>query len=202
MTPPRVLPSLREWLRRAWGALSGRRTDHDLQRELAGHLALAEDELRRKGYAPLDAARLARAAAGGRVQALEVLREPRAVSPLLHLLTDPQPEVRGNAARALGRLGDSTVVPALVAGLHDPVAAVREQAAWALTRRGVPAAVPALLVAVADPDGSVRSAVFRALGAIGDDQAIPRMQQLREAGVEGLMAGLVLDRIAERRRSR
>src|SRR4249920_811318 len=72
-----VPSSLREWTRRVWGALSGRRTDHDLQRELAGHLALAEDELRRKGHAPADAARLARAAAGGRVQALEAQREQR-----------------------------------------------------------------------------------------------------------------------------
>ena len=77
MTPPRVLPSLREWTRRVWGALSGRRTDHDLQRELAGHLALAEDELRRQGHAPNEAARLARAAAGGRIQAIEALRDQR-----------------------------------------------------------------------------------------------------------------------------
>jgi hypothetical protein len=55
MTPSGILPSLREWTRRVWGALSGRRTDHDLQRELAGHLAFAEDELRRKGHAPEDA---------------------------------------------------------------------------------------------------------------------------------------------------
>ena len=77
MTPQEVCSSLREWTRRVWGALSGRRTDHDLQRELAGHLALAEDELRRKGHAPRDAARLARATAGGRIQALEALREQR-----------------------------------------------------------------------------------------------------------------------------
>ena len=77
MTLQEVCSSLREWTRRVVGALSGRRTDHDLQRELAGHLALAEDELRRKGYAPSDAARLARAAAGGRIQALEALREQR-----------------------------------------------------------------------------------------------------------------------------
>ncbi|HJR59979.1 MAG TPA: ABC transporter permease [Vicinamibacterales bacterium] len=77
MTPPGVPPSLREWTRRAWGALSGRRTDHDLQRELAEHLAIAEDELRRQGRAPNEAARLARAAAGGRTQALEALREQR-----------------------------------------------------------------------------------------------------------------------------
>jgi putative ABC transport system permease protein len=69
--------SLREWARRVWGALGGRRTDHDLQRELAGHLALAEDELRRKGHAPRDAARLARVAAGGSIQALEALRGQR-----------------------------------------------------------------------------------------------------------------------------
>jgi putative ABC transport system permease protein len=77
MTPPEVRSSLREWTRRVWGALSGRRTDDDLRRELAAHLALAEDELRRKGHAPTDAARLARAAAGGRTQALEAVREQR-----------------------------------------------------------------------------------------------------------------------------
>jgi predicted permease len=77
MTPREVPSSLREWTRRVWGALSRRRTDRDLQRELAGHLALAEEELRRKGHAPSDAARLARAGAGGRMQALEALREQR-----------------------------------------------------------------------------------------------------------------------------
>ncbi len=69
--------SLREWTYRVWGAVSGRRTDHDLERELAAHLALAEDDLRHKGLAPTDAARVARAAAGGRTQALEALRDQR-----------------------------------------------------------------------------------------------------------------------------
>ena len=68
---------LREWIRRVWGALSRRRSDRDLQRELAGHIAFAEDELRRKGHAPGEAARLARIAAGGRIQALEALRDQR-----------------------------------------------------------------------------------------------------------------------------
>ena len=77
MTLQELRSSLREWTRRVWGALGGRRTDHDLQRELAGHLAFAEDELRRKGHAPNEAARLARAAAGGRIQALEALRDQR-----------------------------------------------------------------------------------------------------------------------------
>jgi predicted permease len=69
--------ALRAGARRVWGALTGRRSDDDLQRELEGHLALAEDELLRKGHAPGEAARLARVAAGGRTQALEALREQR-----------------------------------------------------------------------------------------------------------------------------
>jgi predicted permease len=77
MRPRGVRSALREWTRRIWGTLTGRRTDQDLQRELAAHLAFAEDDLRRKGHAAADAARLARAAAGGRVQAIETLREQR-----------------------------------------------------------------------------------------------------------------------------
>ncbi len=77
MTNRKGVAVLREWTWRVWGALTGRRTDHDLQRELDAHLALAEEELRRQGHAPPDAARLARAAAGGRVQAVETLREQR-----------------------------------------------------------------------------------------------------------------------------
>ncbi len=77
MTPPRVLSSLREWTRRVWGAFTGQRTDRDMERELEGHIALAEDEFRRRGHAPGEAARLARANAGGFTQALEALRDQR-----------------------------------------------------------------------------------------------------------------------------
>jgi hypothetical protein len=72
-----VIASLRQLTRRIWGAISGRRNDQDLQRELAAHLAFAEDELRRQGHSPSEAARFARVAAGGRVQALEALRDQR-----------------------------------------------------------------------------------------------------------------------------
>lgn len=77
MTPPLILSSLREWTRRTWGALTGRRTDLDIERELAGHIAFAEDELRRRGHAPEEAARLARANSGGFAQAKEALRDQR-----------------------------------------------------------------------------------------------------------------------------
>lgn len=77
MRPRGVLAAVREWTRRVWGAVSGRRSDNDLDRELAAHLDFAQDELRRQGHSPNEAARLARAAAGGRAQALEALRERR-----------------------------------------------------------------------------------------------------------------------------
>ena len=77
MMPAGLVASCRGWARRVWGALTGRRTDRDLQRELADHIAFAEDELRRMGHAPADAARLARAQAGGSIQALEALRDQR-----------------------------------------------------------------------------------------------------------------------------
>ena len=77
MTVREIGSSLREWAHRIWGAVSGRRTDHDLQRELAAHVDFAEDELRRRGHEPDEAARLARATSGGRVQALEALRDQR-----------------------------------------------------------------------------------------------------------------------------
>jgi predicted permease len=77
MTLEKICSTLREWTHRVRGALSRRRTDDDLQRELAAHIAFAEDELRRSGHADIEAARLARATSGGRVQALEALREQR-----------------------------------------------------------------------------------------------------------------------------
>jgi putative ABC transport system permease protein len=74
--------SMREGARRVWGALRRRRSDADLERELAAHLAFVEDELLRRGHSPAEAARRARAGAGGRVQALEALRDQRGI-PLL-----------------------------------------------------------------------------------------------------------------------
>lgn len=79
MTPAEVGVTLREWARRVWALVGGRRSDDDLRRELATHVAFAEDELRRRGHPPSDAARLARAAAGGHLQALDALREQRGV---------------------------------------------------------------------------------------------------------------------------
>lgn len=57
--------TLHEWMRRLWGTLRRNPSDRDLERELALHLELAEDELRHRGRPPREAARLARVRFGG-----------------------------------------------------------------------------------------------------------------------------------------
>ena len=119
MTLHKALASLREWTRRLWGALSGRRSDDDLRRELAGHIAFAEDELRRQGHRPADAARLARAAAGGRLQALEALRDQRGLPWLASSLLDVR-----LGLRLLARNWGLTLVGGLAMSVAISIAAV------------------------------------------------------------------------------
>ncbi len=71
------MTKLREWMRRLWGALTGRRSDPDLERELGLHLEMAEAELRREGLSRAEAARLARVRFGAPAQAMETLRDQR-----------------------------------------------------------------------------------------------------------------------------
>ena len=69
MPPGRIRHDVASTVDTAGGRDQGGRTDDDVRRELPD-IALAEDELRRQGHAPHETARLARAAAGGRIQAL------------------------------------------------------------------------------------------------------------------------------------
>ncbi len=71
------LARLREWMCRLWGTLWRNPSDRDLERELTFHLEMAEEDLRRRGHSPGDAARVARVRFGGSAQALEALRDQR-----------------------------------------------------------------------------------------------------------------------------
>ena len=90
---------LREYLRRLWGAFRRNPADHDLERELRFHLEQAEEELRGKGHAPAEAARLARVRLGGFPQTMEALRDQRGLPWLDDLRTDVRVGVRGLARR-------------------------------------------------------------------------------------------------------
>lgn len=67
-------------------------------------------------------------------QALRMLKDPRAVEPLIETLKDAYPGVRGAAALALGLLKDPRAVGPLIETLKDEEGLVRAAAAWALRR--------------------------------------------------------------------
>jgi HEAT repeat protein len=91
-----------------------------------------------------------------------------AVPALRRLLAHPDPMIRRNAARSLGRIGPPSLpaVPDLVALLSDPDEAVRSHAADAVGDLGPPAvaALPALVKAFDDPEFKVRASAVRAVG--------------------------------------
>lgn len=112
------------------------------------------------------------------VEALEADKgalDPRALERLLH---DGRPQVRENAARALGVVGGAS--PGLAVRLRDEVVAVRRAAARALTALGGGAApfADALIGALTDGDAEVRAAAREALAGLG------------EAAFPALVAGL------------
>jgi predicted permease len=77
-----LFATAREFLMRLVGTVRPGRTEADLQHELQHHLALAEEDLRRRGHSAQEARRLARAQAGKETQAMETIREQNRVPPI------------------------------------------------------------------------------------------------------------------------
>jgi FOG: HEAT repeat len=94
-----------------------------------------------------------------------VLRE------VVERLDDPSPEVRREAARALGRIGSAEATGQLVARLSDPASPIRIEAARALGEIGDESAVPALARCLAVGSPELRAACAEALGAVGGEAA-------------------------------
>ena len=102
----------------------------------------------------------------------ELLRIGRAaVSALIEVLSDPEPDVRCSAAAILEKIGvdAQAAVPALIEALKDPQTDVRISAGAALGRMGADshAVVEALTEALKDPEVPVRNSAAWALGRIG-----------------------------------
>lgn len=140
-----------------------------------------------------------------RQPAVEVLRDlgPAAIRAFLHLVVvlgeDPNPQLRREAAIALGRLGNAAAASYLIDRLDDPDERVRQAVAealvllggpalpaigeafqagksraalaWVLAHIGPPArnTEPILIPALADPDPQVRQQSARAVVLIGGD---------------------------------
>jgi HEAT repeat protein len=98
-------------------------------------------------------------------------RGSSAVPQLRAVLADKDPQIRADAAAALGDLGSKAAdaVTDLGQALGDKEAAVRKTVAQALRRIGpdAKAALPSLLESLTDADGDVRQAALEALDALG-----------------------------------
>jgi len=100
----------------------------------------------------------------GAINTLLTAKTPAAFTVLREALKHPLPDVREEAAQALGKMNDPAAVPALIEALEDPDPGVRRQAAYALGGMNDPAAVPALTEALANPDERVRRHAADVLG--------------------------------------
>ena len=93
------------------------------------------------------------------------------LSELIWQLGDPSPDVRREAADALGASGDPRSVKPLIGVLKDDSFRVRIGAAYALGKIGSPAVEP-LIVALEDGNPLVREGAAIALGHIQDSRAL------------------------------
>src|SRR5439155_24201247 len=101
-----------------------------------------------------------------RARAAEVLgslRRRDAVPPLRHLLTDPDPDVRMVAVRALGRIGDADSATPLLQALVGPRPIPPQLIAQALMGLGAPAQ-PLVEAGLGHPDELVRATAAEVLG--------------------------------------
>jgi putative ABC transport system permease protein len=135
------MDSVREWIRRLWGALHPSRGDRDLEQELQSHLEFAAEEARRRNSD--DAARNARVAAGGLSQAMDAVRDQRGVP----WLDDMQRDVR-YALRGLARNPGFTAVAALTLALGIGVTTAIFSVVYGVLLRPLPYADPDRLMAI------------------------------------------------------
>jgi HEAT repeat protein len=97
------------------------------------------------------------------------------VAPLIH---DPSPEVRAEAAAAIGRLGDEDAAMLLFELLGDENEIIQESAMGALARMPPQEVVPLLLQALASPEVVVRIRAAETLGLLREPDTAPALMAL------------------------
>ena len=107
-----MIAAVRRFLRRLLNFLRPSRAEPDLDREIAAHLALLEDDFARRGLPPDAARRAARRAFGGVDQTREMHRDARSFA----WLDDMARDLR-YAARTLARTPGFTVAAVLTLGI-------------------------------------------------------------------------------------
>ncbi len=104
----------------------------------------------------------------------------RAVDALIPRVSDPQPDARWWALRALAEISDSRVPPLLAAALEDSDPAVQQCAALALRRQPAPEAVPTLISALGKNDRLLTRLAGDALASAGPAAARALIEVLED----------------------
>lgn len=99
--------------------------------------------------------------------------DPRVADAFIAALRDTEPDVRAEAARALGRYRVASAAGPLTQALEDADPDVREEAARSLGRIGSPESLKALIGAMDDPDPDVREQAIDALASMRRPEAVP-----------------------------
>ncbi len=149
---------------------------------------------------------LRQAAATRLAQVIQGLEQAGDSPALQAALAHTHPQVRGQAAAALGRLGGEGALESLLAALQDDDPSVRQALVSALAELGEPAlaalselfyddpalrelagealagfgplAAPSLAPALQSPDPALRLAAIQALGETGDETIVPQLLPL------------------------
>jgi HEAT repeat protein len=102
----------------------------------------------------------------GTVRCLAWIAPPGGIDLVAPLIHDPSPEVRAEAAAAIGRLGDEDAAMLLFELLADESELIRESAMAALSRMAPERVVPLLLQALASPEEDVKIRAALTLGLV------------------------------------
>jgi HEAT repeat protein len=111
------------------------------------------------------------------LKALWHLPHPSSVSKLKELLEDPDPKIRGGAARALGAIATPEATAAMLTAMSDENTPVRRQTAWALERYQPQVETAALLKMLdSEEDSAVRRSLYGFLAQRGGSAVLESLR--------------------------
>jgi HEAT repeat protein len=119
---------------------------------------------------------------------LAVLKDARAIGPLLQALQTTGVGIQPYAAEALGAFQDARIVPALIQSLLSDQPGLRVAAAGALSHFHEPRVVAALAHSLTDESDNVRSKAAESLGNLRDPAAIEPLAQVSKTNPQAVRA--------------